>query len=275
MSFGLLSGLLGGKTPVSNTENSYNSTSAQRAPSQASIDQFKNIYNAGVSQGFALANSNNQGSSTSSAPIHHQFSGNRDCGNIGSAAGSNDYRNESAGDRDFRSRFDGEFNQRFGGGSSGETSGAGSLGGLDGLLSAKAGLLGGGSSGGGSLGGLGGLLDAKANLLSGLLGGGSNGGSGIINGLLGNIKGSTDGSSSHGSSSLGGLGGLVGGAAQSVHGLAENLISATGLGPAFAPIDDAIIHPILWDPLSKITGVDVSKHPEGIPDVSDPHGIRS
>ena len=96
-------------------------------------------------------------------------------------------------------------------------------------------------------------------------------------------SGTTTGSNSGSSSTSGsggllgpGLGSLVGGIAQGAHGLAENLINATGLGGIFGPlIDDPIIHPLLWDPISMLTGFDVSKHPEGVADVSDPLGVRS
>lgn len=72
-----------------------------------------------------------------------------------------------------------------------------------------------------------------------------------------------------------GLGTLVGSAAQGLHGIAEEIINATGLGGIFGPlIDDPIIHPLLWDPISLITGYDVSKHPSNVPDVSDPLGVR-
>lgn len=61
--------------------------------------------------------------------------------------------------------------------------------------------------------------------------------------------------------------GFLGGIFKTVHHIAEFAIDLTGLQPLFAPIDAAIIHPLLWDPLSAITGVDVADHPEGIPDV--------
>ncbi len=155
-----------------------------------------------------------------------------------------------------------------------------------------------GSWGGKSFGG--GLLEAKSGLLGGLLGAKTN----LISNLIGGIGGGSSGGS-HGGSSCGGatqggsscggygsqgsqggnynqynaggsnaIGSTVGGLAQGVHGLAEKAISATGLGSAFAPIDDAIIHPVLWDPISRATGVDVSKHPEGVPDVSNPLGAK-
>ncbi len=70
------------------------------------------------------------------------------------------------------------------------------------------------------------------------------------------------------------LGAVVGSAAGEVHALAEEVIAATGLGSLFAPIDAAVIHPILWDPISLLTGYDVSKHPAGVADVSNPLGVQ-
>lgn len=71
------------------------------------------------------------------------------------------------------------------------------------------------------------------------------------------------------------FGSLLGGLAQGVHSLAEYTVGALGLQSIFGPlVDDPIIHPLLWDPLSRITGYDVSKHPSGVDDVSDPLGIR-
>ncbi len=70
------------------------------------------------------------------------------------------------------------------------------------------------------------------------------------------------------------LGSVVGSAAGEVHALAEEVIAATGLGSLFAPIDAAVVHPILWDPISLLTGYDVSKHPAGVADVSNPLGVQ-
>lgn len=113
----------------------------------------------------------------------------------------------------------------------------------------------GGCQGGGASGGLlGGLLGAKVNLLSGLLGGSAGG--------------------SYGPGSAGGCGGssaasgtAAGNLFKSLHATAERAIDAAGLQPAFGPIDAAVVHPLLWDPLSAITGTDVSDHPAGIKDV--------
>jgi len=131
------------------------------------------------------------------------------------------------------------------------------------------------SFGGGLLDSKSGLLGAKSNLISGLLGGIGGGSSSDSHGSYGNQGGSSNGSyGGAGSSSSNGLGSAVGGLASGVHQFAEKAISATGLGSAFAPIDDAVIHPLLWDPISKATGVDVSKHPEGVKDVSNPLGAK-
>ncbi|SEB01508.1 hypothetical protein SAMN05660964_03148 [Thiothrix caldifontis] len=137
------------------------------------------------------------------------------------------------------------------------------------------------SFGGGLLDLKGGLLGAKSNLINNLLGGIGGGSTGVGQGSsnCGNYGGQGGSScggygGSAGSSSSNGLGSAVGGLASGVHQFAEKAISATGLGGAFAPIDDAIIHPLLWDPISKATGVDVSKHPEGIKDVSNPLGVE-
>ncbi len=108
-----------------------------------------------------------------------------------------------------------------------------------------------------------------------LFGGAQASGNNLINQLLGGIQGG----GSHNAQTQGGqgngiLGSLFGGLATGVHHTAENLISATGLGGLFAPIDDAIIHPILWDPLSRVTGYDVSSHPNGVANVSNPLGVN-
>ncbi|WP_308873908.1 hypothetical protein [Thiothrix subterranea] len=117
------------------------------------------------------------------------------------------------------------------------------------------------SFGGGLLDSKSGLLGAKSNLISGLLGGIGGGSSGGSHGSYGNQGGSSSGSHGSygnqggsfsgsyggaGSSSSNGLGSAVGGLASGVHQFAEKAISATGLGSAFAPIDDAVIHPLLW-----------------------------
>lgn len=161
----------------------------------------------------------------------------------------------------------------------------------------------------GGLGGNGGL--GLNNLLSGLmggvggtnsigtLGGLGNGITGTLSNLTTNLQGSsvTAGSPQAGMIGLGnslsanntgmlGVGGLVGGAASAVgiaaggvaqgtHHLAERVIDFSGLGPVFGPlVDDTLIHPLLWDPISMATGVDVSKHPEGVPDVSNPLNVK-
>ncbi|MGF1643412.1 MAG: hypothetical protein ACFCUJ_07185 [Thiotrichales bacterium] len=111
---------------------------------------------------------------------------------------------------------------------------------------------------GGSSGVLGGLLGAKANLLGGLLGGGS----GSSGGASGN---GARGACTSGESS--GAGSAAGNFFKGVHATAEKAIDAAGLQSAFAPIDAAVVHPLLWDPLSAATGTDVSDHPEGIKDV--------
>ena len=117
------------------------------------------------------------------------------------------------------------------------------------------------------------------NLLSSLLGGGQASGGGITGNLLSGITGgnANQGSNSGNSGILPeSLGQPLGMAAQGVHGLAEKAIQATGLGSVFGPlVADPIIHPLLWDPISMLTGYDVSKHPGGVEDVSDPLGVRS
>ncbi len=95
---------------------------------------------------------------------------------------------------------------------------------------------------------LGGLLGAKTNLIGNILGG-MKGGSSVNNNPIGSV---------------------VGGLAQGVHHTAENVIASTGLGSVFAPVDAAVIHPVLWDPISLVTGVDVSSHPAGVANVSNP-----
>ena len=110
-----------------------------------------------------------------------------------------------------------------------------------------------------------------------LFGNAQNSGNNLISQLLGGIQGgSSSNASMQGQSGqgYGVLGSLLGGLATGVHHTAENLIAATGLGSLFAPIDDAIIHPILWDPISMVTGYDVSSHPAGVANVSNPLGVN-
>jgi hypothetical protein len=52
--------------------------------------------------------------------------------------------------------------------------------------------------------------------------------------------------------------------AKGLHAIAEITISTLGLQPIFSIIDKPIIHPLLWSPLSLITGVDVDSHPAGL-----------
>ena len=112
-----------------------------------------------------------------------------------------------------------------------------------------------------------------------LFGNAQSSGNNLIGQLLGGIQGGSSGNGNAGMQSQAGqgygvLGSLLGGLATGVHHTAENLISATGLGGLFAPIDDAIIHPILWDPISMLTGYDVSSHPSGVTNVSNPLGVK-
>lgn len=46
-----------------------------------------------------------------------------------------------------------------------------------------------------------------------------------------------------------------------LHHSVENVISSMGLSDLVEEFDFTFVHPILWDPISKITGVDVSSHP--------------
>ena len=69
-----------------------------------------------------------------------------------------------------------------------------------------------------------------------------------------------------------GIGMIIGGnslgeMARGLHSVAEGFVIGTGSDPWFGPIDEAIIHPLLWEPLSMITGEDVSAHPEGLSNV--------
>lgn len=132
-------------------------------------------------------------------------------------------------------------------------------------------------SGGGNNGGLlSNLLGAKTNLVSNLLGGitgGNSGGSENGNNSCGSCA--AGGSSSSAGQGYGPVGKVAGELASGVHQTAETVISATGLGGLFSPIDKAVVHPLLWDPISLATGYDVSKHPAGVPDVTDPLGVRS
>jgi len=57
---------------------------------------------------------------------------------------------------------------------------------------------------------------------------------------------------------------ILGSMAKGLHALAEITISTLGLQPIFSIIDEPVIHPILWEPLSMLTGVDVDEHPPGI-----------
>jgi hypothetical protein len=59
---------------------------------------------------------------------------------------------------------------------------------------------------------------------------------------------------------LGGFGEV----AKGLHATAETLISASGLAPIFQTFDKPVIHPLLWSPIAKLTGVDVDSHPPGI-----------
>lgn len=110
-----------------------------------------------------------------------------------------------------------------------------------------------------------------------LFGNAQSSGNNLISQLLGGIQGGSSGNvgmQSQAGQGYGVLGSVLGGVATGVHHTAENLISATGLGGLFAPIDDAIIHPILWDPISMLTGYDVSSHPSGVTNVSNPLGVK-
>ena len=164
----------------------------------------------------------------------------------------------------------------------------------------------GGLGGAGSTAGLGNLGNVVTGALStvtgGLGGAGSTMGLGNLGNVLSNVTGNVQGSTvtaggpqsglmglgnslSANNTGMLGVGGLVGGAASAVgtaaggvaqgtHHLAERIIDFSGLGPVFGPlVDDTIIHPLLWDPLSMITGTDVSKHPEGVADVSNPLNV--
>lgn len=115
-------------------------------------------------------------------------------------------------------------------------------------------------------GGLGGILGSKAGLLSGLFN--------SLSGGLGGGSTSASGFSGYGACSKGSGAGGFGQIAKQVHYLAEKAIDSTGMGKAFAPIDKAVIHPLIWDPISKSTGVDVSSHPKGIPNVTNPLGVQ-
>jgi len=57
---------------------------------------------------------------------------------------------------------------------------------------------------------------------------------------------------------------LLGDYAKGLHAIAEITISTLGLQPVFSIIDKPVIHPLLWTPLSLITGVDVDSHPAGL-----------
>lgn len=57
---------------------------------------------------------------------------------------------------------------------------------------------------------------------------------------------------------------ILGTMAQGLHALAEITISLLGLQPIFSIIDKPVIHPLLWEPLSMLTGVDVDAHPAGL-----------
>lgn len=52
--------------------------------------------------------------------------------------------------------------------------------------------------------------------------------------------------------------------AEGVHWGAEELISASGLGPIFEIFDKPIIHNLLWSPIARLTGAPVDSHPPGI-----------
>jgi hypothetical protein len=56
----------------------------------------------------------------------------------------------------------------------------------------------------------------------------------------------------------GGFLSLLGGVATMAHTIAETVIKTAGISTLFAPIDAAIVHPLLWNPLTAITGVDVA-----------------
>lgn len=95
---------------------------------------------------------------------------------------------------------------------------------------------------------------------------------GLLGGVFSKFSGAEDAHSKTGT--LGNLGSFAGGAAQTAHHAAETVIHGSGLGSFFEPIDDAVVHPLLWDPISKATGVDVSSHPGGVNDVSNPLGLK-
>jgi|GEM_PF-2503539 hypothetical protein len=57
---------------------------------------------------------------------------------------------------------------------------------------------------------------------------------------------------------------ILGSMAKGLHALAEITISTLGLQPIFSIIDKPVIHPLLWEPLSLLTGVDVDEHPPGL-----------
>ena len=99
---------------------------------------------------------------------------------------------------------------------------------------------------------------------------------GIKTALLGAIGQATSiGGAEKGSGSgLFGLGKILGPILKGVHGIAETAINMTGLGKLFEPIDKHIIHPILWDPLSALTNYDISDHPDGINDVTNPLDVN-
>lgn len=57
---------------------------------------------------------------------------------------------------------------------------------------------------------------------------------------------------------------ILGSMAKGLHALAEITISTLGLQPIFSIIDKPVIHPLLWEPLSMLTGVEVDEHPLGL-----------
>lgn len=55
---------------------------------------------------------------------------------------------------------------------------------------------------------------------------------------------------------------LFGLAAKTCHHSVENIISGLGLAPLTSHFDHTVVHPLLWTPISKLTGVDVDTHPD-------------
>ncbi|RQH06977.1 hypothetical protein [Paraburkholderia dinghuensis] len=98
---------------------------------------------------------------------------------------------------------------------------------------------------------------------SGMLQSSSTGRGGAGNGAGGNSSQGSD-PQSNSTSFFGKLKNAIGYAAEGLHWGAENLISASGLGPIFQTFDKPVIHNLLWSPIARLTGVPVDSHPPGI-----------